>query len=218
MNKYRKATAWLVAAWFTTAACASALQLYRNQSNRIGIAVAISASLPIVAFAAWYSLSGGFRKYVLSLNARTLTYIQSWRLAGIVFVILQAYGTLPAIFALPAGFGDMAIGATAIVAGRLAGPKHRNSFLVWQWLGMADLIMAVGLGTTARLIGGQGVSMAPMTVLPLSLVPTFIVPLLFIFHLICIAQAKRWNRLTAAAPESRGNDAERPVLSQPIAR
>jgi hypothetical protein len=53
--------------------------------------------------------------------------------------------------------------------------------------------MAVALGTTARLIRPEGPSMAVMTMLPLSLVPTFIVPLLFIFHLICIVQAKRWK-------------------------
>jgi hypothetical protein len=31
-----------------------------------------------------------------------------------------------------------------------------------------------------------------MTTLPLSLIPTFVVPLLLIFHIICIAQATRW--------------------------
>jgi hypothetical protein len=35
--------------------------------------------------------------------------------------------------------------------------------------------------------------MVAMTVLPLSLVPTFIVPLLLIFHVICIAQARAWK-------------------------
>jgi hypothetical protein len=32
-----------------------------------------------------------------------------------------------------------------------------------------------------------------MTVLPLSLVPTFLVPLFLIFHVICIAQARNWR-------------------------
>jgi hypothetical protein len=31
-----------------------------------------------------------------------------------------------------------------------------------------------------------------MRVLPLNLIPTFVVPLLLILHLICIAQARRW--------------------------
>ena len=32
-----------------------------------------------------------------------------------------------------------------------------------------------------------------MTVLPLSLIPTFLVPLFAIFHIICIAQARSWK-------------------------
>ena len=47
----------------------------------------------------------------------------------------------------------MAIGATAtIVAWKLANPAHRNSFILWQLIGIADLVNAVGLGTTARLL------------------------------------------------------------------
>ena len=39
--------------------------------------------------------------------------------------------------------------------------------------------------------------MVPMTVLPLSLIPTFAVPLLLILHLISIAQAKSWDAASA---------------------
>jgi hypothetical protein len=44
-------------------------------------------------------------------------------------------------------------------------------------LGIADLLVAVSLGTTARLFGGPDLSMVPIRVLPLSLIPTFLVPL-----------------------------------------
>ncbi|MGE5713275.1 MAG: hypothetical protein ACM32F_05320, partial [Betaproteobacteria bacterium] len=70
---------------------------------------------------------------------------------------------------------------------------HRSGFLLWQALGITDLVMAVSLGTTAPLLSANGASIAPMTVLPLSLVPTFIVPLLLIFHIICIDQARQWQ-------------------------
>jgi hypothetical protein len=49
------------------------------------------------------------------------------------------------------------------------------------------------LGTTARLLDPHGASMVAMTVLPLSMVPTFLVPLFVMFHVICIAQAKTWK-------------------------
>jgi len=88
----------------------------------------------------------------------------------------------------------MFIGTTAaLVAWQLAAPKHRGAFISWQLLGILDLVVAVGSGTTARLVDPNGVSMLPMTVLPLSIVPTFLVPLFVIFHVICIAQARKWD-------------------------
>lgn len=113
---------------------------------------------------------------------------------GFTFVLLEARGDLPRMFALPAGYGDMAIGATAaFLAWQVATPRHRNLFLLSQALGILDLVIAVTLGTTARLIDPHGVSMIAMTMLPLNLVPTFLVPLFTILYVICIAQAKRWN-------------------------
>jgi hypothetical protein len=194
LKQYRNITGWIVAVWFILASVASALRLFENESNRFGLAVAFSAMMPLVVFAFWYTASESFREFALSLNAAGLTFAQSWRIAGFVFILLHAYGVLPAVFALPAGYGDVAIGATApLVAWKLARPRYRNSFIVWQVLGIADLLMAVSLGTTAGLLKPHSIPMTVMTVLPLSLVPTFIVPLLLIFHFICIAQARHWT-------------------------
>ena len=203
MTSYGKLTASLIAAWFLFALSASALYWFRNDANRFGLAVAAAALAPIVVFAVWFAASEKFRQFTLSLNPQILTLAQSWRILGFTFVLLEARGVLPAIFALPAGYGDMAIGATATLAAwRLANPARRNGFIVWQLLGIADLITAVSLGTTARLLIPEGVSMAAMTVLPLSLVPTFLVPLFFIFHVICIAQARGWK----GAPRHTGSN------------
>jgi len=194
VKHYGKLTPGLIAGWFLFALSASALHVFENESNRVGLAVALAALTPIVVFSLWFAASEKFRQFALSLNPRTLTFVQSWRILGFIFVLLQAYGVLPAVFALPAGYGDMAIGATAsLVAWKLASPGHRRSFILWHGLGIADLVMAVSLGTTARLLSPRGASMAAMTVLPLSLVPTFLVPLFLILHVICIAQARAWK-------------------------
>jgi len=69
----------------------------------------------------------------------------------------------------------MTIGATAAFAAwKLAGPMRRNRFILWQVLGITDLVTAAGLGTTARLLSPHGPSKVAMTVLPLSLIPTFL--------------------------------------------
>ena len=194
MKNYGKLAVGLITGWFIFALSASALHLFKNDSNRIGLAVALAALTPIAAFSLWFAASERFRQFALSLNPRILTSAHSWRIVGFTFVLLEARGVLPAIFALPAGYGDMAVGATAsFVAWKLANPGHRNSFILWQVLGIADLVLAVSLGTTARLLSPHGPSMVTMTVLPLSLVPTFLVPLFLIFHGICIAQARAWE-------------------------
>jgi hypothetical protein len=193
-KSYGKLTTGLIAVWFLFALSASALYWFKNDANRIGIGVAVAAVVPILVFAVSFAASKNFRQFVLSLNPQALTFAQSWRIVGFTFVLLEARGVLPAIFALPAGYGDMAIGMTAtLVAWKLANPVRRNSFIFWQLLGIADLVTAVSLGTTARLISPDGPSMVAMTILPLSLVPTFLVPLFLIFHVICIAQARAWN-------------------------
>jgi hypothetical protein len=193
MKNYGKLTGGLIAGWLLFSLAASALDVFKNNSNRIGIAVAIAALVPILVFLAWFAGSEKFRQFTLSLSPRALTLAQSWRIMGFTFVLLEAKGVLPPVFAWPAGYGDMAIGATAtLVAWKLANPDHRGSFILWQALGITDLVNAVALGTTARLLSPQGASMGAMTVLPLSLIPTFLVPLFFIFHVICIAQARTW--------------------------
>ena len=151
-------------------------------------------TIPIVAFLLWFATSAAFRQFALSLNPRTLTFVQSWRVAGFTFLVLYAAGILPGVFALPAGLGDIAIGATApLVAIKLGNFNHRRGFIFWQILGISDLVMAVTLGTIARLISPDGVGTGVMTVLPLSLIPTFAVPLLIMLHVLCIAQARQWT-------------------------
>jgi hypothetical protein len=200
MKNYAKLSLALIVIWFVSAFSASALHLFQNASNRIGVAVAVAAFAPILAFALWSAVSPSFRQFVLSLNPVLLTAAHSSRILGFIFVLSEARGILPAIFALPAGYGDMTIGITAaFIAWKLATPSHRNSFILWQLLGITDLVLAVTLGVTAPLLAPQGPTMVPMTILPLSLIPTFLVPLFTIFHVISIAQAKSWKTVPQRA-------------------
>jgi hypothetical protein len=203
MNRYGKITAGLIAVWFAAVYTASAMHLFENQSNRFGLGVAAAALVPLIVFAVWFAVSDGFRKFAFSLNPRVLTSVQAWRIVGFTFLLLEARNVLPGIFAFPAGYGDMFIGATAgFAAWKLAEPEHRGSFIFWQALGILDLVTAVSLGTTAGLLDPQGPSMAAMTVLPLSLIPTFLVPLFLMLHVICIAQARTWKANAQVRPQA----------------
>jgi hypothetical protein len=194
MSNYGKIITGLVVVWFVAVLSASALHLFANGAGRFGGGVAVAASAPLIVFSVWFAASEGFRKFAFSLNPRVLTSVQAWRIVGFTFVLLEARNVLPAIFALPAGYGDMFVGATAgFAAWKLAEPAHRGSFIFWQLLGILDLVSAVSLGTTVGLLDPHGPSMAAMTVLPLSLIPTFLVPLFLMLHVICIAQARKWE-------------------------
>lgn len=195
---YGKLTAGLIAVWFTFSLLASARHWFNTNPDRPPLPLLLSVVIPIGLFSIWYWSSKGFREFVLSLNPRTLTLVQAWRIAGFVFLVLYSYHLLPGTLALPAGWGDVFIGTTAlIVALRLTDPTHRTAFMIWQILGITDLVLAMTMGAGAPFLAPRefaaGVNSAAMTVLPLSVIPTFAVPLLLILHLICIAQARRWS-------------------------
>lgn len=198
MKTYRYLISALILVWFVAALTISALGGFTNPFNRLGLSVAFASLAPLIAFAIWFAASKRFREYTMSLSAVLLTASQFLRLEGFVFVLLEARHSLPAIFALPAGYGDMFIGATAFLAAwQLAEPRRRGAFIGWQFLGMLDLVTAVTLGVTSPFLQPHGIPVTPMTVLPLSLVPTFFVPLFLILHVICIAQARKWPSATA---------------------
>jgi hypothetical protein len=193
MKNYAKLTSWLIGAWFVLILTASALHLFVAAPGQPPLAFGLAAATPIVAFLVWFAASAAFRQFTLSLSLQGLTFVQSLRVVGYVFLVLAAYGILPRIFALPAGWGDIAIGITApLVALSLARPGRRTGFIVWQLLGILDLVTAVTLGTLAQFIDPSGIPTSAMTVLPLSLIPTFAVPLFLILHIILIAQARQW--------------------------
>src|SRR5271163_3588897 len=144
MKNYGKLTLSLIVAWFIFALTASALHLFRGVPNQPPAAVGIAAVAPLVVFALWAATSKNFRQFLLGLNPELLTVAQTWRIIGFSFLLLEARGILPAIFALPAGYGDMFIGVTAAFAAwKLAEPAHRGSFIFWQALGLLDLVSAV---------------------------------------------------------------------------
>jgi hypothetical protein len=191
---YGRLTGGLIAAWFIFALSASALHLFKTNPDVPPLALGLAVLIPLAVFLLWSATSAGFRQFALSLNPRTLTFVHSWRIAGFTFLALYAAGLLPGVFALPAGWGDIAIGATAPFAAiKLANFGRRRSFIVWQTLGIFDLVTAVTLATTARWISPNEGATAIMTVLPMSLIPTFAVPLLIMLHVVCIAQARHWK-------------------------
>jgi hypothetical protein len=125
MTDYRKVTAVLIAAWFVTVLTASAFHIFTTPAGQPPLPLGLAVLIPIAGFWLWFRSSERFRQFALSLNPRTLTMVQSWRIVGFVFLVLYSYGILPGLFALPAGWGDIVIGASAPLAAlALAHPQR----------------------------------------------------------------------------------------------
>jgi hypothetical protein len=165
------------------------------------LAIAIGVAAPLAVFFAWLRLSPSFREFVLSLDLRFIAAMQAWRWAGLGFLDLYAYKVLPALFALPAGLGDMAVGVLAplMVLGLLRRPGFAGSgtFIRWNVFGILDLVLAVSLGTVGTLLatGAPGeVSTAPMATLPLLVIPAFLVPFFLMLHTTALLQSRQLRR------------------------
>lgn len=200
-SKTLRNTLWsLLALWFVVAVFAAYIGVFNAgspYSMSVPIPLGLGAVLPVIVFAVWFQSSRGFREYVLSLNPVVLTAVQTWRVGGFIFIVLMAMGLLAPAFALPAGLGDFAIGVTAPFVAYALSRKAlpHGAFITWQSAGIADLVVAVTTGvlSSPTRIGilAHGTTTQIMGQLPMSLIPTFAVPLLIILHIICIALTRQ---------------------------
>ena len=148
----------------------------------------------LVVFAGLAATLAGFPSLrSLLSNQKNLIRLNVWRLVGFVFLLLMAAGQMPALWALPAGIGDILIGITAFwVARQLDSPGGRQRAVVFNLLGLADLIVAVGLGMATSPGPAQLFHTTPTSELatrfPLALVPGFLVPLAFMIHIVSLWQ------------------------------
>lgn len=193
----RLAVALVLAVWFVLVASLGAAGAFVGRPGTPPIGIAIGVGAPLLVFFAWLRLSQGFRDFILSLDLRFIAGVQAWRWAGMGFLSLYAYKVLPALFALPAGLGDMAIGFTApwMILGLTRRPDFAVSaaFVRWNVLGIVDLVVALSIGTLSAMLasGGAGeVNTFPMATLPLLLIPAFLVPIFLMLHTTALMQSR----------------------------
>jgi hypothetical protein len=197
----RLAVPLALSVWLLLVAALGAADAFVGPPGRPPLAIAIGVTAPLVIFFASLRVSQSFRTFVLSLDLRLIAGMQAWRWAGLGFLALYAHRILPAAFALPAGLGDMAIGFTApwIILALVRWPDFaaRPTFILWNVLGILDLVSAITLGTAGTLTatGAVGeISTAPMATLPLLVIPAFLVPLFLMLHAAALMQSRELVR------------------------
>ena len=133
----------------------------------------------------------GFPRYLCrGLFACILT-----RFVGIYFLWLYERGELPFAFAVPGGWGDIAVAATALLL-LIFRPTSATVYRIWNIAGLADILIVVF--TATRLALQHAASMAALLRLPLSLLPTFLVPLIIFTHIVIFFRL-RYEGFTRAA-------------------
>jgi hypothetical protein len=92
----------------------------------------------------------------------------------------------------------MAVGFAApwMILGLARDPDFATSaaFIRWNWLGILDLAVALGLGASMAMAAPGTIGTAPMATLPLLIVPAFLVPLFLMLHAAALMQGRRMRR------------------------
>jgi hypothetical protein len=169
-------------------------------------ALGLVVALPVVAVVALAAASARLRQALLSIPMPMLIAANAVRVLGVFFLILHAQGRLPAPFAPSAGWGDIVTGALALPVAWLVARKAqgwRPILLAWNTFGLADLIAAIGLGVASapdsplRLFTEEP-GTAMMSLLPMFLVPGYLVPILILMHLAIFARLRHPDRVAHA--------------------
>lgn len=189
--------ALVLVAWLVLVSALAANGAFLGTPGAPPLALLGAFTLPLAAFYAAYRLSTPFRTFALRIEPRVLLGMQAWRFAGFVFLALAAHSIVPGLFAWPAGLGDMAIGLTApwmvSIANRRPDFTRSGAFVVWNLLGVLDLVVAVALGAMGSFLladGAHAVTTVPMATMPLILIPSYFVPLFLMMHFVALAQVR----------------------------
>lgn len=131
------------------------------------------------------------RSWVDQLDLRSLVLLHVTRFVGCYFLILYNRGELPYAFAVPGGWGDIIVAALAILVAflPLSDSGRRRAITIWNVVGFIDIMLVVI--TAGRLALQGNLQIRALTVLPLSLLPTFLVPLIITTHVIIFLRLRR---------------------------
>lgn len=161
----------------------------------------VAGALVLGGLLAW-AFSARFRAWARAVPMWALVAIHLVRFVGAWFIVLYRRGELPFAFAVPGGWGDILAAATAaaLLVGAIPARTlaRRRILLAWNVFGLLDILFVVS--TAARTYLAEPLQLAPLTRLPLSLLPTYFVPLVVLSHL----RVFGWLREATARKTSNG--------------
>lgn len=180
-----------LAAWFAFAGATAQIGFLGGGGAPPFAVLGLRFAAPLAVVALAFALFEPLRRLVSDPELQpSLVALQTFRLIGGVFLVLLAVNALPAIFAVPAGVGDVLVGLTAIPVARSLRAGRAGAAVAWNLLGLLDLAVALTLGVVSAPGPLQLLTVTPSTaalgVLPLVLFPSFLVPLPIVLHVISL--------------------------------
>ncbi len=197
----------VVAIWATAIILLTREGIFIDRTTSLPMRLMPPLLVPSGIFLIAYWLVPHVRVWVAELDLALVVGVQTFRVIGIVFLVQWAQGDLPAVFAAPAGLGDIAVGILALkVTLRVArDPRgHDGAIRTLIVAGFVDFAAAFTFATLAS----RGMPLAPVhtslplaaQTLPTSLIPTFAVPLFMIAHIVALLKlGKERGRFSRAA-------------------
>lgn len=151
-----------------------------------GLILSLTVALLLV-----YAKNNRFKAWIDGLDLRSLVLIHTTRFVGIYFLLLHERGVLPYAFAVPGGWGDIVVAVLALLVCFIPlQPAHRiRAITIWNVIGFMDILLVVMTATRLALEDRQ--QMLALTYLPLSLLPTFLVPLILATHVMIFLRLRR---------------------------
>jgi len=139
------------------------------------------------------------QRWALTVELRWLVLLHVTRFVGFYFFLLCSRGEMPFAFAAPAGWGDIFVAALAILLLALSNARNWRMLIIWNTIGLTDILFVVMTALRFGLEDQQ--SMHALREFPLSLLPTFLVPLIIVSHVLIFFRAAR---LRSPSPRGTG--------------
>jgi hypothetical protein len=185
-------SALFVGLWLLLAFSLSARGFFAGGPSEAVPRIAYSILPLVIGYLAFLTIPSA-RAVVDEIPLQWMIGLQLYRAVGVVFLVEWALGVLPGEFALPAGIGDVAIGLAAPLVASLVkrdSPNARGVAILWNVLGIADLVVAVAMGVLTSPGPLHRLALDTpnfaVTQMPFVVVPTIAVPLSLLLHLICL--------------------------------
>lgn len=181
-----KSVVLILSAWICLAAGVG-IAGWVEGANAVGVAGIIWILTALLLFACWkvQTLQG----WVMTVELRWLVLLHLTRFVGFYFFVLCSRGELPFAFAAPAGWGDIIVAALAVLLLALSNARNWSMLIIWNTIGLTDILFVVL--TALRLGLEDGRSMHVLREFPLSLLPTFLVPLIIVSHVLIFFRAAK---------------------------